>query len=106
MFLNRNGGPLSLVRVNGILSQVAASHPEFEHLHPHQLRSTCATEFRAAGLANGLDDERVTRNMMYFFGWRSADSVKPYIDAAIRREAYEIGLRYQVTLFARSKGKS
>ncbi|WP_250479762.1 MULTISPECIES: site-specific integrase [unclassified Caballeronia] len=102
LFLSRDGRPLSLVRVNGILRQIAASHPEFEQLHPHQLRSTCATEFRSAGLANGLDDERLTRNMMYFFGWRSADSAKPYINAAIRRESYEIGLNYQVAFFARS----
>ncbi|MEM5440499.1 site-specific integrase [Paraburkholderia diazotrophica] len=104
LFLSRRGSPMSLVRLNGILDQVTASHPEFEHLHPHRLRSTCATEFRATGLANGLDDERVTRNMMYFFGWRSADSVRPYIDAAIRMESYEIGLSYQSALFARAPG--
>jgi integrase len=102
LFLNRSGQPMSLVRVNGLLDQVAAVHPEYNDLHPHSLRSTCATNFRAAGLRNGLDEERVDKHMMYFFGWRSADSVRPYIDAAIRRESCEISLSYQAVLFAKS----
>ncbi|CAJ7036732.1 phage integrase [Burkholderia pseudomallei] len=102
LFLSRGGQPMSLARVNGLFDQVSAVHPEFDDLHPHCLRSTCATNFRAAGLRNGLDDERVDKDMMYFFGWRSADSVRPYIDAAIRRESYEISLSYQALLFDRS----
>jgi integrase len=102
LFLSRSGQPMSLVRVNGLLDQVAAVHPEYNDLHPHSLRSTCATNFRAAGLRNGLDEERVDKHMMYFFGWRSADSVRPYIDAAIRRESCEISLSYQAVLFAKS----
>jgi integrase len=102
LFLSRSGQPMSLVRVNGLLDQVAAVHPEYDDLHPHSLRSTCATNFRAAGLRNGLDEERVDKDMMYFFGWRSADSVRPYIDAAIRRESGEISLSYQAALFGRS----
>ncbi|AXE97323.1 tyrosine-type recombinase/integrase [Paraburkholderia hospita] len=102
LFLSRSGQPMSLARVNGVLDQIAVVHPEFDDLHPHSLRSTCATNFRAAGLRNGLDEERVDKDMMYFFGWRSADSVKPYIDAAIRRESYEISLSYQASLFGRS----
>ncbi|MEX3935751.1 tyrosine-type recombinase/integrase [Paraburkholderia phymatum] len=101
LFLSRIGQPMSLVRVNGLLDQVAAVHPEYDDLHPHSLRSTCATNFRAAGLRNGLDEERVDKDMMYFFGWRSADSVRPYIDAAIRRESGEISLSYQAALFGR-----
>lgn len=104
LFLSRSGRPMSLVRVNEFLSQVGALHPELEHLHPHRLRSTCATEFRLTGLANGLDDERVTRNMMYFFGWRSAESVRPYIEAAIRKESSEISLAYQSALFRQAQG--
>ena len=84
------------------LDQIAAVHSEFDHLHPHCLRSTCATNFRAAGLCSGLDEERVDKDMMYFFGWRSANSVRPYIDAAIRRESCEISLSYQASLFGRS----
>lgn len=102
LFLSRGGQPMSLARVNGLLDQVSVAHPEFDDLHPHCLRSTCATNFRAAGLRNGLDEERVGKDMMYFFGWRSADSVRPYIDAAIRRESCEIGLSYQASLFSRS----
>lgn len=102
LFLSRRGEPMSLVRVNGLLDQVAAVHPEFNDLHPHCLRSTCATNFRAAGLRNGLDEERVDKDMMYFFGWRSVDSMRPYIDAAIRREACEISLSYQASIFGRS----
>ena len=102
LFLSRGGQPMSLVRMNGLLGQVAAVHPEFYDLHPHSLRSTCATNFRAAGLRNGLDEERIDKDMMYFFGWRSADSVRPYIDAAIRRESCEISLSYQASLFGRS----
>ncbi|KWO58912.1 tyrosine-type recombinase/integrase [Burkholderia territorii] len=99
LFLSRGGQPMSLMRVNGLLAQVAVVHPEFDDLHPHSLRSTCATNFRAAGLRNGLDEERVDKDMMYFFGWRSADSVMPYINAAIRRESGEISLSYQASLF-------
>lgn len=102
LFLSRGGQPMSLVRMNGLLGQVVAVHPEFDDLHPHSLRSTCATNFRAAGLRNGLDEERIDKDMMYFFGWRSADSVRPYIDAAIRRESCEISLSYQASLFGRS----
>lgn len=102
LFLSRDGQPMSLARVNGLLGQVAAVHPEFEDLHPHSLRSTCATNFRAAGLRNGLDEERVDKHMMYFFGWRSVDSVRPYIDAAIRRESCELSLSYQASFFGRS----
>ncbi|RKR43250.1 site-specific integrase [Paraburkholderia sp. BL17N1] len=102
LFLSRGGQPMSLARVNGLLDQVSVVHPEFDDLHPHCLRSTCATGFRAAGLRNGLDEERIDKHMMYFFGWRSADSVKPYIDAAIRRESCEISLSYQASLFDRS----
>jgi len=102
LFLSRSGQPMSLARVNGLLGQIAVVHPEFDDLHPHSLRSTCATNFRAAGLRNGLDEDRVDKDMMYFFGWRSADSVRPYIDAAIRRESCEISLSYQAALFDRS----
>ncbi|MFP4896754.1 tyrosine-type recombinase/integrase [Paraburkholderia sp. EG304] len=102
LFLSRGGQPMSLARVNGLLDQVAAVHPEFDDLHPHCLRSTCAINFRAAGLRNGLDEERIDKDMMYFFGWRSADSVRPYIDAAIRRESCEISLSYQASLFGSS----
>lgn len=104
LFLSRDGQPMSLARVNGLLDQVAAVHPEFDDLHPHCLRSTCATNFRTAGLSSGLDEERIDKDMMYFFGWRSSDSVRPYIDAAIRRESCEISLGYQATLFAKSAG--
>ncbi|WP_429498363.1 hypothetical protein [Paraburkholderia youngii] len=90
--------------MNALLDQVAAVHPEFDGLHPHCLRSTCATNFRAAGLSRGLDEERVDKDMMYFFGWRSSASVRPYIDAAIRRESCEISLGYQATFFAKSAG--
>lgn len=101
LFLSRNGQPMSLARVNGVLAQIAVVHPEFDDLHPHSLRSTCATNFRTAGLLNSLDEDRVDKDMMYFFGWRSADSVRPYIDAAIRRESGEISLSYQASLFGR-----
>ncbi|AOJ75920.1 MULTISPECIES: tyrosine-type recombinase/integrase [Burkholderia] len=102
LFLSRGGQPMSLARVNGLLDQIAIVHPEFEGLHPHCLRSTCATNFREAGLRNGLDEERIDKDMMYFFGWRSADSVMPYIDAAIRRESCEISLSYQAASLGRS----
>lgn len=99
LFLSRNGTPMSLARVNGLLTQVGAAHAEFHDLHPHCLRSTCATNFRARALRAGLDEERVEKHMMYFFGWRSSDSIRPYVWHAIRRESCELSLDYQSTIF-------
>jgi hypothetical protein len=90
---------MSLSRVNGLLTQVGAAHAEFRDLHPHCLRSTCATNFRARALRTGLDEERVEKHMMYFFGWRSSDSIRPYVWHAIRRESCELSLAYQSTIF-------
>ncbi|KDP85760.1 tyrosine-based site-specific recombinase CMGI-7 [Cupriavidus sp. SK-3] len=98
LFLSRSGSPMSLARVNGVLNQIGVVHEEFADLHPHCLRSTCATSFRAQGLSNGLDEDRVEKHMMYFFGWRSSDSLRPYIADAIRRESCEFSLGYQATL--------
>lgn len=98
LFLGRNGMPMSLARVNGLLTQVGAAHAEFRDLHPHCLRSTCATNFRAQALRNGLDEERVEKHMMYFFGWRSSESIRPYVWHAIRRESGEFSLEYQSTV--------
>ncbi|MGC2965715.1 tyrosine-type recombinase/integrase [Paraburkholderia aspalathi] len=106
LLLSRTGQPMSLVRVNGLIDQIAHVNPEFSDLHPHCLRSTCATRFREAARRNGVDEERIDKDMMYFFGWRSADSVTPYIEAAIRREACEIGLSYQAMLFGRVAARS
>ncbi|QQX84790.1 tyrosine-type recombinase/integrase [Cupriavidus necator] len=100
LFLSRDGKPMSLARVNGVLGQVGAMDPEFRDLHPHSLRSTCATSFRAQGLRNGLDEDRIEKHMMYFFGWRSSDSLRPYVAEAIRRESCELSLGYQSLLFA------
>ncbi|AZG12624.1 site-specific integrase [Cupriavidus pauculus] len=99
LFLSRDGAPMSLARVNGLLTQVGAAHAEFRDLHPHCLRSTCATNFRARALRTGLDEERVEKHMMYFFGWRSSDSIRPYVWQAIRRESCELSLAYQSTVF-------
>lgn len=106
LFLSRNGQPMSLVRVNGLLDQIGHVHPEFVDLHPHALRSTCATNFRSTAQRNGVDEDRIDKDMMYFFGWRSSGSVTPYIDAAIRRESCEISLRYQTSLFGRDALRS
>jgi len=102
LFLSRSGQPMSLMRVNGLLDQVAAVHPEYDDLHAHCLRSTCAMNFRQTGLDSGLDEERVEKDMMYFFGWRSSSSMRPYIDAAIRRESCQISLGYQAAFFGQS----
>ncbi|WP_367394842.1 tyrosine-type recombinase/integrase [Cupriavidus sp. Agwp_2] len=99
LFLSRNGTPMSLARVNGLVTQVGAAHAEFRDLHPHCLRSTCATNFRAQALRTGLDEERIEKHMMYFFGWRSSDSIRPYVWHAIRRESCELSLEYQSTIF-------
>lgn len=98
LFLARDGHPMSLARVNGIVAQIGAIHSQFQELHPHALRSTCATRFREMAIARGLDEERVDKHMMYFFGWRSSTSIQSYVVEAIRREASEVGLSYQATL--------
>ncbi|MGO4413944.1 tyrosine-type recombinase/integrase [Cupriavidus sp. KB_39] len=98
LFLARSGQPMSLFRVNGILDQIGAVHPQFRDLHPHALRTTCATLFRAQGVNRGLDEDRIDKNMMYFFGWRSPTSIRAYIADAIRKEASEISLSYQASL--------
>ncbi|WP_333980124.1 site-specific integrase [Burkholderia orbicola] len=102
LFQSRTGQPMSLNRVNGILEQIGKRHPEFADLHPHCLRSTCATGFRAMALKRGLEEAQVEKDMMYFFGWRSEGSIAPYVDDAIRGEAAEIGLIYQAQLFGPS----
>jgi len=98
LFLGRSGKPMSLGRVNGIFDQIGAVHAQFRDLHPHTLRTTCATLFRAQGVARGLEEERLDKNMMYFFGWRSPTSILSYVADAIRREAGEISLDYQASL--------
>jgi len=98
LFLARNGQPMSLGRVNGIFDQIGAGHPQFRDLHPHTLRTTCATLFREQGVSRGLDEERIDKNMMYFFGWRSPTSIRPYIADAIRHEASDISLGCQAML--------
>jgi integrase len=102
LFLARDGRPMSLARVNGVVAQIGLGHPQFGELHPHALRSTCATHFRERAVARGLDEERVDKHMMYFFGWRSSTSIKSYVIDAIRREAGEVGLSYQATLLGSS----
>ncbi|TCG02902.1 tyrosine-based site-specific recombinase CMGI-7, partial [Paraburkholderia steynii] len=34
LFLSRSGRPMSLMRVNGVLDQIAVAHPEFDDLQP------------------------------------------------------------------------
>ncbi|QBQ95929.1 tyrosine-type recombinase/integrase [Paraburkholderia pallida] len=99
LFLSRTGLPLSLNRVNGIVSQIGLRHPEFADLHPHCLRSTCATDFKETARRRGLDESDIDKDMQTFFGWRSDQSIAPYVEGATRREAAEIGLAYQQSLF-------
>jgi len=99
LFLVRTGRPMSLGRVNGIFDQIGIAHAEFSDIHPHALRSTCATNYRADGLRAGLEETRLDSDMMYWFGWRSEKSIEPYVNDAIRREACQIGRTYQASLF-------
>ncbi|MGF6634895.1 site-specific integrase [Paraburkholderia sp. MM6662-R1] len=102
LFQSRSGLPLSLNRLDGIFGQIGLVHPEFSDLHPHCLRSTCVTDFKETARRRGLDESDIDKDMQTFFGWRSDKSIAPYVEDATRREAAEIGLAYQHSLFGSS----
>ncbi|QMI44674.1 site-specific integrase [Burkholderia sp. MBR-1] len=102
LFQSRSGLPLSLNRLNGIIGQIGLRHPEFAALHPHCLRSTCATDFKETARRAGISESDLDEDMKTFFGWRSDKSIAPYVEEATRREAGEIGLAHQELLFGSS----
>ncbi|MCY1339708.1 hypothetical protein D9M69_256020 [compost metagenome] len=70
--------------MNGIVSQIGLRHPEFADLHPHCLRSTCATDFKETGRRRGLDESDIDKDMQAFFGWRSDQLIAPYVEDVTR----------------------
>lgn len=95
LFVTGKGDPVSLATADKII-QAIGRHSGIGTLSWHRLRHTWAERMavRLREQPNGMDV------LLYLGGWTARDSVRPYIQQAIAREAQEIMRAYQDGLYA------
>lgn len=95
LFVTGKGEPVALPTADKIIKAIGR-HSRITSLSWHRLRHTWAEQMaaRLRGQPNGMDV------LLYLGGWTARDSVRPYIEYAIAREAQEIMRDYQDSLYA------
>lgn len=95
LFVTRSGEPVSLILADKIIQAVG----RYSHVKPlswHRLRHTWAENMaeRLNQQPNGMDV------LLYLGGWTARNSVRPYIQSTVARQAQEAMRAYQDSLYA------
>ncbi|MCA9945190.1 MAG: tyrosine-type recombinase/integrase [Anaerolineales bacterium] len=95
LFVTRSGEPVSLMLADKII-QAIGRYSNVKPLSWHRLRHTWAESMaeRLNQQPNGMD------NLLYLGGWTARNSVRPYIQSTVARQAQEAMRAYQDSLYA------
>ena len=94
LFVTRSGEPVSLIMADKII-QAIGRYSQVNPLYWHRLRHTWAENMAEllSQQPNGMDV------LLYLGGWTARDSVRPYIQSTVARQAQEAMRAYQESLY-------
>lgn len=94
LFVTRSGEPVSLIMADKII-QAIGRYSQVRPLSWHRLRHTWAENMAEllSQQPNGMDV------LLYLGGWTARDSVRPYIQSTVARQAQEAMRAYQESLY-------